>query len=69
MVKAWVDWASTQEVVEHLSEKQVEADCGMPQMDDKWVRIPRVASEKLKGLWVSLIFVDFFFLLFRLVFQ
>ena len=67
MVKAWVDWASTQEV-EHLSEKQVEADCGMPQMDDKWVRIPRVASDTEGALSVfNLCWL--FFLLLCLVFQ
>lgn len=39
----------------------MEADCGVPQMYDKLVKIPRGNVKQLKGLCVFLIFVVVFF--------
>lgn len=47
----------------------MDADCAMPQVHDKWVKIPRYISERLKGLHVFLISVGFLFLLFCLAFE
>lgn len=60
MLRPWLIWVYVQEVAEHFAEKGVEADCGVPQMDDKWVKIPRGNDEKSKELCVFLIFVGFF---------
>lgn len=60
MVRPWIVWIYMQEVVEHFTEKEVETDSGMPQMDNKWVQIFKGNSEQLKKFYVFLIFVGFF---------